>query len=99
MPWVEERVLLLCAQGRWDHVAMRMWWLCSVKAFGMACLAYLVGNIAQVLHAEACTAYQACLSDSHPSEGHILLFSAAVFVLAFGFFLLRASSRKRVWRP
>jgi hypothetical protein len=76
-----------------------MWWLCSVKAFGMGCLAYVVGNIAQVLNAEACPADQACLSNSHPSEGHILLFSAAVLVLAFGFFLLRAYTRKRVWRP
>jgi hypothetical protein len=73
-----------------------MWWQSLLKALAVGFLAYFIGNVAQVLHAEGCPLQQSCISDSHPSETHIVIVTALVFVLAFGVFVLRAYRRKRI---
>ena len=76
---------------------MRMWWRSGLKALGIACVVFFAGTMAQTLHQDGCPVTDPTCSSTSPTEGHVVLFTALAFLLAFGAFLFRAIKRKRTW--
>jgi hypothetical protein len=78
---------------------MRVWWRSAVKAFGVACLVYFAGVLAQTLHQDGCPVTDLTCASTSPTEGHLVLATIVVSVVAFALFAFRAIRKQRIWGP